>query len=76
MAHIMNLIIQDGLKESSLSIEHVRHVVRYVRQSLVRLKRFQESCDDEQLSCKESLCLDVPTRWNSTYLILSRAVEI
>ncbi|XP_055823973.1 zinc finger BED domain-containing protein RICESLEEPER 1-like [Solanum dulcamara] len=75
MAHIMNLVVQDGLKECSLSIERVRHAVRYVRQSPARLKRFQESCDDEQLSCKKSLCLDVPTRWNSTYLMLSRAVE-
>ncbi|XP_060182751.1 zinc finger BED domain-containing protein RICESLEEPER 2-like [Lycium barbarum] len=75
MAHIMNLVVQDGLKECSLYIERVRHAIRYVRQSPARLKRFKESCDDEQLSCKKSLCLDVPTRWNSTYLMLSRAVE-
>ncbi|XP_070048555.1 zinc finger BED domain-containing protein RICESLEEPER 2-like [Nicotiana tomentosiformis] len=75
MAHIMNLVVQDGLKESSVSIERVRHAVRYVRQSPTRLKRFQEYFDDEQLNCKKILCLDVPTRWNSTYLMLRRAVE-
>ncbi|XP_070043240.1 zinc finger BED domain-containing protein RICESLEEPER 2-like [Nicotiana tomentosiformis] len=75
MAHIMNLVVQDGLKESSVSIERVRHAVRYVRQSPARLKRFQECFDDEQLNCKKTLCLDVPTRWNSTYLMLHRAVE-
>ncbi|XP_070049839.1 zinc finger BED domain-containing protein RICESLEEPER 2-like [Nicotiana tomentosiformis] len=75
MAHIMNLVVQDGLKESSVSIERVRHEVRYVRQSPVRLKRFQECFDNEQLNCKKTLCLDVPTRWNSTYLMLRRAVE-
>ncbi|XP_075083280.1 zinc finger BED domain-containing protein RICESLEEPER 2-like [Nicotiana tabacum] len=75
MAHIMNLVIQDGLKESSVSIEYVRHAVRYVRQSPARLKRFQECFDDEQLNCKKTLCLDVPTRWNSTYLMLQRAIE-
>ncbi|XP_075091908.1 zinc finger BED domain-containing protein RICESLEEPER 2-like [Nicotiana tabacum] len=75
MAHIMNLVVRDGLKESSVSIERVRHAVRYVRQSPARLKRFQECFDDEQLNCKKALCLDVPTRWNSTYLMLCRAVE-
>ncbi|XP_019238739.1 PREDICTED: zinc finger BED domain-containing protein RICESLEEPER 2-like [Nicotiana attenuata] len=75
MAHIMNLVVQDGFKESSVSIERVRHAVRYVGQSPARLKRFQECFDDEQLNCKKTLCLDVPTRWNSTYLMLRRAVE-
>ncbi|XP_070044851.1 zinc finger BED domain-containing protein RICESLEEPER 2-like [Nicotiana tomentosiformis] len=75
MAHIMNLVVQDSLKESSVSIERVRHAVRYVRQSPARLKRFQECFDDKQLNCKKTLCLDVPTRWNSTYLMLRRAVE-
>ncbi|XP_070057626.1 zinc finger BED domain-containing protein RICESLEEPER 2-like [Nicotiana tomentosiformis] len=75
MAHIINLVVQDSLKESSVSIERVRHAVRYVRQSPARLKRFQECFDDEQLNCKKALCLDVPTRWNSTYLMLRRAVE-
>nr|XP_016441715.1 PREDICTED: zinc finger BED domain-containing protein RICESLEEPER 2-like [Nicotiana tabacum] len=75
MAHIMNLVVQDSLKESSVSIERVRHAVRYVRQSPARLKRFQECFDDEQLNCKKTLCLDIPTRWNSTYLMLRRAVE-
>nr|XP_009601850.1 zinc finger BED domain-containing protein RICESLEEPER 2-like [Nicotiana tomentosiformis] len=75
MAHIMNLVVQDGLKESSVSIEHVRNAVRYVRQSPARLKRFQECFDDEQLNCKKTLFLDVPTRWNSTYLMLRRAVK-
>ncbi|XP_075083479.1 zinc finger BED domain-containing protein RICESLEEPER 2-like [Nicotiana tabacum] len=67
--------VPDGLKESPVSIERVRHAVRYVRQSLARLKRFQEYFEDEQLNCKKPLCLDVPTRWNSTYLILRRTVE-
>ncbi|XP_075109234.1 zinc finger BED domain-containing protein RICESLEEPER 2-like [Nicotiana tabacum] len=75
MAHIMNLVVQDGLKESSVSIERVRHAMRYVRQSPARLKRFQECFDAEQLNSKKTSCLDVPSRWNSTYLMLRRAIE-
>ncbi|KAM3306054.1 hypothetical protein P3S67_012924 [Capsicum chacoense] len=62
MEHIMNLVVQDGLKESYLSIERVRHSVRYVRQYPTRLKMLKESCDDEQLSCKKYLFLDISTR--------------
>jgi len=74
MTHIVNLIVKDGLKESSISIARVRCVVRYIRQSPARLRKFQECCESENI-VKKSLCLDVPTRWNSTYLMLSRAIE-
>ncbi|KAH0776082.1 hypothetical protein KY290_007493 [Solanum tuberosum] len=75
MAHILNLVVQDGLKVSAVSIERVRKAVKYIRLSPVRCKRFQECCEDVDVNCKKSLCLDVCTGWNSTYLMLKRAIE-
>ncbi|XP_009768907.1 zinc finger BED domain-containing protein RICESLEEPER 1-like [Nicotiana sylvestris] len=74
MSHIVNLIVKDGLKESGISIACVRYAVKYIRQSPARLRKFQECCESINI-VKKSLCLDVPTRCNSTYLMLSRAIE-
>ncbi|GJX00270.1 zinc finger BED domain-containing protein RICESLEEPER 2-like protein [Tanacetum coccineum] len=75
MAHIMNLVVQDGLKDVGISVNRVRVVVRWVKQSLARLKRFKEFAIMDNIVCQKSLCLDVPTRWNYTYLMLSVAIE-
>ncbi|XP_047255752.1 zinc finger BED domain-containing protein RICESLEEPER 2-like isoform X1 [Capsicum annuum] len=75
MAHIINLIVQDGLKVTSVSIERVRKAVKYIRQSPARCKRFKECCEDVDINNKKLLCLDVSTRWNSIYLMLNRAIE-
>ncbi|KAM3395034.1 zinc finger BED domain-containing protein RICESLEEPER 2-like [Capsicum galapagoense] len=70
MAHILNLIVQDGLKEIDKPVKRVRQAVKYVKQSAARVKKFKECCESQLITCKKSLCLDVPTRWNSTYLML------
>ena len=75
MAHIMNLVVQDGLKDVGISVDRVRGSVRWVRQSPVRLKRFKEFVVMDNIVCQKSLCLDIPTRWNSTYLMLSVSIE-
>ncbi|KAL0340775.1 UNVERIFIED_CONTAM: putative AC transposase [Sesamum radiatum] len=74
VAHIVNLIVKDGLKELNESIERVRTVVRYVLQSLAKLKKFNNFVVEEKVESKRSLCLDVPTRWDSIYTMLETAV--
>ncbi|XP_077240361.1 zinc finger BED domain-containing protein RICESLEEPER 2-like [Tasmannia lanceolata] len=73
IAHIINLVVCDGLKEVGISIDRVRAAVRYVRSSPSRLKLFKECVDTERIQSKCSLCLDVSTRWNSTFLMLNAA---
>ncbi|KAK5838261.1 zinc finger BED domain-containing protein RICESLEEPER 2-like [Gossypium arboreum] len=70
MAHIVNLIVVEGLKEMNKFVERVRGAARYVRQSPARLQKFKECVVVEKIECKKMLCLDVCTRWNSTYLML------
>ena len=73
IAHILNLIVQDGLKEVSDSVKKVREYVRYIRNSPARLRKFREVANLVGIDSKACLSLDVPTRWNSTYLILKTA---
>ncbi|KAL1077338.1 hypothetical protein V6Z11_D10G089600 [Gossypium hirsutum] len=61
MTHIVNLIVVEGLKEMNKSVERVRRAVGY----------FKECVVVEKIECKKMLCLDVCTRWNSTYLMLN-----
>ena len=73
IAHIINLIVSEGLKEHKNSIARVRRAVKYVRQSPSRLQKFKECVKIEKIQSKSLLCLDVSTRSNSTYLMLDAA---
>ena len=51
----------------------VRNTIKYVKQSPSRLSKFKECVEIEKIESKNSLCLDVPTRWNSTFLMMNTA---
>nr|XP_048336254.1 zinc finger BED domain-containing protein RICESLEEPER 2-like [Ziziphus jujuba var. spinosa] len=74
-AHIVNLIVTFGLKEIHDSIAGIRNAIRYVRSSPSRLNKFKECVEKEKIEYKETVVLDVSTRWNSTYLMLNSALK-
>jgi hypothetical protein len=74
-AHILNLIVQDGLKEIETALQKIRDSVKYVRGSQVRKQRFLQAVNQMSLDNKKGLRQDVPTRWNSTYLMLESAIH-
>ncbi|KAI4297878.1 hypothetical protein L6164_037739 [Bauhinia variegata] len=74
-AHILNLIVNDGLKDMQDSIFSIRNVVRFVRSSPSRLAKFNDCVNFASLPSKGFVCIDVPTRWNSTYLMLEAALR-
>ena len=49
--------------------------MRYVRVSLARFEKFQEYVENEKIKVKCLLSLDVPTRLNSTHLMLDCALK-
>nr|KAJ0220731.1 hypothetical protein LSAT_V11C200070700 [Lactuca sativa] len=74
-AHIINLVVQDGLEEEFDSITRILGAVTYVRSSPARYKTFKDCVARAAIECKQKPCLDVDTRWNSTYLMLETAVK-
>lgn len=74
-AHILNLIVRDGLAHVRQSIIAIRNAVKYVRSSGPRLKSFELRVETGKIS-RGSLSMDCTTRWNSTYLMLTAAIKL
>ena len=75
-ADILNLIVQEELKVLAEALNQIRNNIKYVRgleSRMVKFKQCLEKFSDIDASC--GLCLDVPTRWNSTYLMLKSALK-
>ncbi|KAI5354075.1 hypothetical protein L3X38_006970 [Prunus dulcis] len=74
-AHVINLVVRDGIEEVKTTIKRLRRSVKYVRSSSSRLQMFKKCALEESVTCKKVVCLDVKTRWNSTYLMINAAME-
>ncbi|KAK9291706.1 hypothetical protein L1049_019655 [Liquidambar formosana] len=76
---ILNFCLAPNHKGDTLDIDDsivkVRNAVRYVRSSPSRMAKFKNCAEKEAIEFKDQVCLDVPTRWNSTYLMLERALQ-
>ncbi|CAN0903597.1 Putative AC transposase [Linum grandiflorum] len=74
VAHVTNLIVGQGLSELGMSVRRVREAVRFVRSSPARFARFEECIVFSHIESTKTVSLDVPTRWNSTFLMLESAI--
>ena len=75
LAHIINLIVQDGFSVIANAIENVRNSVSYWTSSPKRAQDFRLFARQVGVNCQKELLLDCKTRWNSIYMMLSVALE-
>ncbi|KAI3635978.1 hypothetical protein MIR68_005859 [Amoeboaphelidium protococcarum] len=75
VAHALNLAVKEGLEELMGLLDNIRAVHLYISRSPMALQIFEECCNMNQVSVKLPVA-DVDTRWNSTFDIISRALEM
>ncbi|KAH0675339.1 hypothetical protein KY285_023140 [Solanum tuberosum] len=74
-AHILNIIVKEGIDEQIEPISRIRNAVKYVKSSASRFASFKSYVEKTKLDTHGLLSLDVETRWNSTYTMLETAVN-
>lgn len=73
-AHILNLIVQDGLKALDEAVKKVRECAKYCKGSQGRKNSFSRAVQHVGIESNRGLRQDVSTRWNSTFLMLDSAL--
>ncbi|XP_050147522.1 zinc finger BED domain-containing protein RICESLEEPER 2-like [Malus sylvestris] len=73
-AHILNLIVKDGLEVIGGGIEKIRESVVYWTATQKREEKFEEAARQLKLPGTKKMVLDCKTRWNSTFLMIQSAL--
>lgn len=75
MAHVMNLAVKDAFDRIKKSIKNLRDLIKAIRTSVKRRERFHALKQSLDVPDAKFPGLDVKTRWSSTYLMLTKAIE-
>jgi hypothetical protein len=65
-AHIVNLVVNDGLVPLEQLINDISNTVKYFKKSPSLMYKFVEVCNQYAIEVGKGLPLDVKTRWSST----------
>ncbi|PLW44288.1 hypothetical protein PCASD_03874 [Puccinia coronata f. sp. avenae] len=68
------LFVKDGLKITSLAVKRIRESVQYSKSTAGRKQLFQEAIVSSSTKSQALHLKDIPTRWNSTYLMIKSSL--
>ena len=69
VCHIINLVVQDGLKHIGPHIEKIRSAILFIATSPSRQQDFESMCASFNVKPRK-MKTDIKNRWNSTFLML------
>ena len=75
-AHILNLIVQDGLAIVGKLLHKIRETLKYLKRSTSSYQKFENAINQCKLKNKKRVGMDVQNRWNSTFLMLETALPL
>ena len=73
VTHILNLVVQDGLKEMESLLKDIRDAVTFLNGSHQCEERWGRKCVTNQFASK-MIAVDMPVRCNSTFLMLQSII--
>jgi hypothetical protein len=74
-AHILNAVAQDVIASIHGVIYNIRESIKFIKASSAREEKFAEIALQLEIPSTKTLCLDVTTQWNTTYLMLLAALD-
>jgi hypothetical protein len=74
-AHILNAVAQDVIASIHGVIYNIRESIKFIKASPNREEKFAEIALQLEIPSTKTLCLDVTTQWNTTYLMLLAALD-
>ncbi|CAO2207686.1 unnamed protein product [Urochloa humidicola] len=74
-AHILNAVALDVIASIHGVIYSVRESIKFIKASSAREEKFAEIALQLEIPSTKTLCLDVTTQWNTTYLMLLAALD-
>lgn len=75
-AHTLNIIVQDALKNVSALVDKCKLIVTHFKRSNLATEKLIKYQRNSNIQNPKKLLQDVSTRWNSTYYMLRRLVEL
>ncbi|CAO2180507.1 unnamed protein product [Urochloa humidicola] len=74
-AHILNAVALDVIASIHGVVYSIRESIKFIKASSTREEKFAEIALQLEIPSTKTLCLDVTTQWNTTYLMLLAALD-